>query len=106
MSLIITRAKLICFELLISWTFSKIQLGHRQYNHCCGLLKANQLPHFPLTPLQKYLNAYIQLEEVMKSHHLRSLGFGTGGGYPNVASLGNLEIVTIGTGRKLLELIV
>jgi hypothetical protein len=55
---------------------------------------------FPNPFLQRYLNARIQLEELMKSHRPSSLGFGVGGGYSKVAFLGSLELVITGTGRK------
>jgi hypothetical protein len=59
---------------------------------------AIQLPHFPYP--QRYLNAHIQLEDVMKSHHPSSWDFGVEDDYCKIGFLGNLEMVIIGTGRK------
>jgi hypothetical protein len=67
-----------------------------------AFLRPTNFPIFPPLPppLQKYLNAHIQFEEVMKSHCPNSLKFGAGSGYYKVVFLGNLEMVIIGTGRK------
>ena len=66
-----------------------------------AFLRPTNSPIFPtLThPLQKYLKAHIQLEEVMKIRPPRSVGFGAGSDYSKVAFLGNLEIIMTGHGE-------
>jgi hypothetical protein len=103
-SLTVRHAELICLN---SWCLGLLARSTqdtdiRDYNHLCGLLKTHQLSHFlyPSLTLQTFLNAHIQLEEVMKSCHPSSLGFGAGGGYSKAAFLENLEMVITGTGRK------
>jgi hypothetical protein len=60
-----------------------------------AFLRPTNSPILPFPLPSKYLNAHIQLEEVMKSHCGSSLGFGARGGYSKVAFLGNLEMVII-----------
>jgi hypothetical protein len=104
-SLIVRHVELASFEFLICWTFNQIQSGHRhqRLKKIIGVafLRTTNVPIFPsLPPFQRYLNAHIELEEVMKSRCPSSLGFVAGGSYSKVAFLGNLEMVIIGTGRK------
>ena len=98
-NLILRHSELLCFELLTSWIFSRIQSGQTSETKTIvgvAFLRPNNSPIFPYPcSASRYHNANIKLEEVMKSRSLSSLGFGARGGYFKVVFLGNVEMIRI-----------